>query len=62
MKRSLWDMDIRIPFVIYDPNRPGNIISDRTVSLLDLYPTICELTNTPILNFPMDQIIWMEKV
>jgi len=47
MKRSLWDMDIRIPFVIYDPNRPGNLISDKTVSLLDLYPTICELTNTP---------------
>ncbi|MBK7567059.1 MAG: sulfatase-like hydrolase/transferase [Bacteroidetes bacterium] len=51
MKRSLWDMDIRIPFVIYDPNRPGNIISDRTVSLLDLYPTICELTNTPYPEF-----------
>lgn len=46
-KRSFWESDVRVPFVIVDPSRPGNVICDRTVSLLDLYPTICDMTSTP---------------
>ena len=50
-KRSLWEPDVRVPFIIYDPKRGSNNICDQTVSLLDLYPTICELTGTPLPTF-----------
>jgi len=49
-KWSLWEPDIRIPFIIVDPSLPGNQISNATVSLIDLFPTICEMAG---LNFPL---------
>lgn len=46
-KDSLWAESSRVPFMIYDPrkNRNGKLC-DRVVSLLDIYPTLAELTNS----------------
>lgn len=54
-KRTLWDTGLRIPLVIYIPEKfrhlapadPGTI-SDRLVSLVDLGPTILNLLELPI--------------
>lgn len=51
-KQALWETDIRVPFIVVDPRRPGGRVSRRTVSLLDLFPTLLELTGTPAPAFP----------
>ncbi len=43
LKRSFWETDARVPFIIADPSRPGGQICNKPVALLDLYPTICDL-------------------
>ena len=43
MKRSLWDTDIRIPFAIIDPAHPAQQVSYNTASLMDIFPTICDI-------------------
>ncbi|MFT7588651.1 MAG: arylsulfatase A-like enzyme [Limisphaerales bacterium] len=43
-KVGLWETDIHVPMVIVDPRKTGNKVCHRTVSLLDLFPTILELT------------------
>ena len=50
-KSSLWETDIRIPMIIVDPALPGNKKCIRTTGLLDLYPTICDLTHTAYPSF-----------
>ncbi len=50
-KRSFWEPDVRIPLIIYDPNRTGNVVCTQTVGLLDLFPTICDMTDTPYPTF-----------
>ncbi|MBC8172811.1 MAG: sulfatase-like hydrolase/transferase [Chitinophagales bacterium] len=50
-KWSLWETDIRVPFIIVHPDKEKDKISHRTISTLDLFPTICSLTNTPIPAF-----------
>ncbi|MBC8047342.1 MAG: sulfatase-like hydrolase/transferase [Fimbriimonadaceae bacterium] len=47
MKRSFWETDIRVPLIIFDPRRTGNVVCDQSVALLDLYPTICDLAGIP---------------
>ncbi len=42
-KWSIWETDLRVPFIIVDPSRPANQQTEATVSLLDLFPTICDL-------------------
>ncbi len=42
-KWSLWETDLRIPFIIVDPSKPGGQIVDQAVSPLDIFPTICEM-------------------
>jgi len=49
-KWSLWETDLRIPFIIADPTRPGNQICNNVVSLLDLFPTILDLADV---NYPV---------
>jgi uncharacterized sulfatase len=45
MKQLLFDPSPRMPLIIYDPAARGNgKMCDRTVELLDLYPTIADLT------------------
>lgn len=43
LKRSLWEMDTRVPMIIVDPAHAGNKMSYRTVSLLDIFPTVCDM-------------------
>jgi arylsulfatase A-like enzyme len=51
-KQALWETDIRVPFLVVDPRREGGRVSRRTVSLLDLFPTLLDLTGTPEPSFP----------
>jgi len=51
LKRTLWDTDIRVPVVVVRPGKPGNKICNRNISLLDLYPTICDLATIPYPTF-----------
>ncbi|MBP8754884.1 MAG: sulfatase-like hydrolase/transferase [Chitinophagales bacterium] len=51
LKRSLWEQDIRVPMIIVDPSAPGNRVSYHSVSLLDLYPTICDYAGIPYPTF-----------
>lgn len=48
MKRTLWEPDVRVPFILVDPHRDSNIVCNQEVSLLDIFPTVCELTGTPM--------------
>jgi len=48
-KMTNYEIDTRIPMIVYDPRAQGN--GQRTSSLvetLDLYPTLCELAGVPI--------------
>lgn len=48
-KFTLWEEATRVPLIIVAPDatQPGSVC-ERTVSLLDLYPTLCELCCLPI--------------
>ncbi len=46
-KFSLWKQGTNAPFIIKLPNGLKAVMCDRAVSYLDIYPTICELTNLP---------------
>ena len=48
-KRTLWERSTRVPMIIVAPGvtQPGTRC-DRPVNLLDLYPTLCELTGVPV--------------
>ncbi|MFN3939225.1 MAG: sulfatase-like hydrolase/transferase, partial [Chitinophagales bacterium] len=41
-KAQLYETDIRVPLIIADLRNPVANVTQRTVSLIDLYPTICE--------------------
>ncbi|MFN0275857.1 MAG: sulfatase-like hydrolase/transferase, partial [Chitinophagales bacterium] len=43
LKRSFWETDIRVPLIVYDPSLPATIYCNQTLSMLDLYPTICDI-------------------
>lgn len=46
-KNSLWETDLRVPLILYDPRQPvGQRLADP-VSLIDLFPTLCELAGLP---------------
>ncbi|NIJ55076.1 sulfatase [Dyadobacter arcticus] len=47
-KFALWEEASRVPFIVYAPglSKSGSI-SERTVNLLDIYPTLTELCNLP---------------
>ncbi len=45
---SLWEQGTRVPFIIVDPRAAGNgRPSSRVVELLDIYPTLVELSGLP---------------
>ncbi|MFT7588650.1 MAG: arylsulfatase A-like enzyme, partial [Limisphaerales bacterium] len=50
-KVALWDQVLRVPLIIVDPRRGGNQTVNTPTTLIDLYPTILELTNTPVPTF-----------
>jgi arylsulfatase A-like enzyme len=43
---SLWDVGLRVPLIIAMPGQKPQT-SERTVQLLDLYPTLADLTGLP---------------
>ena len=49
-KYAMWETDIRIPLVISDFRDPVPQICKRTVSLLDLFPTICDFAE---IDYPL---------
>ncbi|MFT5725779.1 MAG: arylsulfatase A-like enzyme [Bacteroidia bacterium] len=44
-KRSLWEDGARVPLIIVGPNIPEGKVCNKPVQLLDIYPTLLELTN-----------------
>jgi arylsulfatase A-like enzyme len=44
-KRSLWEDGTRVPLIIVGPNIPEGKVCNKPVQLLDIYPTLLELTN-----------------
>lgn len=51
-KWALWETDLRVPMVIVRPGKPGNLVCNHVVSLLDLFPTIMDLAGIPYPTFP----------
>ncbi|MCF0062312.1 sulfatase [Dyadobacter chenwenxiniae] len=47
-KFALWEEASRVPLIVYAPGLSKvNSVSERTVNLLDIYPTLAELCNLP---------------
>lgn len=46
-KFTMWDRAIKTPMIIYDPVDGGSGVCDKAVSLMDIFPTMLELTGTP---------------
>ncbi|MBC8767700.1 sulfatase [Arenibacter sp. BSSL-BM3] len=44
-KRSLWEDGARVPLIIIGPGIPKGKVINKPVQLLDIYPTLLELTN-----------------
>jgi arylsulfatase A-like enzyme len=47
-KQSLYDHSVRVPLVFSGPGIPAGQTSDAPVYLLDIFPTLCALTGTPV--------------
>jgi len=47
-KQSLYDHSIRVPLVLCGPGISAGQTSDAIVYLLDIFPTLCSLTDTPV--------------
>jgi arylsulfatase A-like enzyme len=46
-KNSLWETDLRVPLILYDPRQPVGQRLANPVSLIDLFPTLCDLAGLP---------------
>ena len=46
-KSALWDQNLRVPMIVVDPRKGGNQVVHTPVSLIDLFPTLLDLTGTP---------------
>ena len=49
-KFALWERATRTPVIIATPGGRGGVTCDRPASLLDLYPTLCDLAGIPQLD------------
>jgi len=47
-KGGLWETDIRVPLIVVDMRNKINNTSLNTVSLLDIFPTVCEYAGVPL--------------
>jgi len=47
-KQNCYDHSVRVPLVFAGPGIPANRRTDALVYLLDIFPTLCELTDTTI--------------
>ena len=43
-KRSLWRDGVRVPLIVVGPGIPAGKVCDKPVGLIDVYPTLLELT------------------
>ncbi len=50
-KGTMWEDNLRVPFIIADMRNPISQSTFSAVSLLDLFPTICDLTEIPYPTF-----------
>lgn len=50
-KWTLWEPDIRVPLIIVDPSKSGNVVVKQPVSLLDIFPTVCDIAGTTYPQF-----------
>lgn len=57
-KKALWETDGRVPLIIKDPRESGGQVVHTPVSLLDIFPTLCELTGvgTPTVDGDPDYL------
>ena len=46
-KQSLYEHSVRVPLVFAGPGVPQGVRTDAFAYLLDIFPTLCELTGTP---------------
>lgn len=46
-KHTQWERTTHVPFIFAGPGVPEGAVSDRVVSLLDMYPTLVELCGLP---------------
>jgi arylsulfatase A-like enzyme len=51
-KVTNWDQGTRIPFIIIDPRRPGKQVVQTPVSLIDVFPTVLDLTEVEAPTLP----------
>ncbi len=58
-KNGLWETDLHIPYIIVDFRNINQQVSYIPVSLLDLFPTICDYAMVPPPRFP-DSTIYLE--
>lgn len=49
-KQTLWEESAKTPLIIFDPSKGKNGVSVRTVSLIDVYPTLIDLCGLPKKN------------
>ena len=47
-KQNLYDHSVRVPLSISGPGLPAGTVCDADCYLLDIFPTICEMTGIPI--------------
>lgn len=47
-KQSLYDHSIRVPLIFRGPGIPQDVRSDSLCYLLDIFPTLCDITDTAI--------------
>lgn len=50
-KWAMWDTDLRIPFIVVHPDAPAGVVSYNAVSLLDIFPSVCNWSGTPLPEF-----------
>ncbi|MDG1804114.1 sulfatase [Flavicella sp.] len=46
-KQTLWEESAKTPLIIFDPSKSKGEVSVRTVSLIDVYPTLIDLCDLP---------------
>jgi arylsulfatase A-like enzyme len=47
-KQTLWEESAKTPLIIFDPRNKNNGVSIKTVSLIDVYPTLLDLCDLPV--------------
>ncbi|MBC8048190.1 MAG: sulfatase-like hydrolase/transferase [Fimbriimonadaceae bacterium] len=52
LKSALWETDIRVPLVIKDPRKPGGLVCNKPVGLVDIFPTLCDMVEIEYPTFP----------